>query len=160
MADRDAARLDDKSLHLFLEAFSQHVVQEHRVDATDHEIRIRVRVVVVRHRHDAVLARRLRAAGAEVERGTLPDLTAGLRQAGLPDPLIALIATGEQSGMLDRTLDQAAVAARASFQTRAEWATRFLTGAIYAGITVFVAWQIISMYTGVLNAGMEAANES
>jgi type II secretory pathway component PulF len=105
-----------------------------------------------------VLGARLRTAGIDVERQTLPDLTAGLRQAGLPQALTQLIATGEQSGALDRTLDQAAVAARESFKLRAEWATKAVTGAIYASITVFVAWKIISMYANVMNAGMAAAN--
>ena len=106
-----------------------------------------------------VLGERLRTAGVDVERQTLPDLTAGLRQAGLPQALTQLIATGEQSGALDRTLDQAAVAARESFKLRAEWATKAITGLIYGGITVFIAFKIISMYSAILSGGMAAAND-
>ena len=53
---RDAARLDDESPDLLLEAFREDVVQEHRVDAAHHEIGIGMGVVLVRHRHHRVLA--------------------------------------------------------------------------------------------------------
>jgi len=40
-------------------AFGDHVVEQHGVDPAVHEIRVRMHVVVVRHRHDPVLRLRL-----------------------------------------------------------------------------------------------------
>lgn len=104
-----------------------------------------------------VLAKRLQAAGLAIDRGTIPDLTTALRSADLPTPIIALIAVGEQSGTLERTFEQAAVAARESFQSRATWSAKIFTGGIYALVMLFAAWQVISMYSGVLNGEMAEA---
>ena len=97
-----------------------------------------------------VLADQLRTAAKHVEAGTLPNLTKALEHLRLPGSLLALISSGEQSGTLDRSLDHAAVAARESFQTRALWATKGFTALIYSLVVAFVAWQIISMYTGIM----------
>lgn len=97
-----------------------------------------------------VLGARLRAAALDVDRGVLPDLTSAVRRAGLPDLVTSLISSGEQSGTLDRSLDHAAVAARESFTLRATWATKAFTSAVYAAVVVFIAWQVVSMYAGIL----------
>ena len=97
-----------------------------------------------------VLAQRLRTAAKQVEAGAIPNLTKALEQMQLPGSLLALISSGEQSGTLERSLDHAAVGARESFQTRALWATKGFTGLIYTLVVVFVAWQIISMYAGIM----------
>jgi len=97
-----------------------------------------------------VLAQRLKTAAKHVEAGMIPNLTKALEQLGLPGSLLALVSSGEQSGTLERSLDHAAVAARESFQTRALWATKGFTGLIYALVVVFVAWQVISMYAGIM----------
>jgi type II secretory pathway component PulF len=107
-----------------------------------------------------VLEQRLRAAGLDIEQGRIPDLTAALRQVGLPNQIIAVIAVGEQSGTLDRTLDQAAVAARESFQTRATWSAKIFTGTIYGLVMIFAAWQVVSMYSNMMNAAAGAADEA
>ncbi len=99
-----------------------------------------------------LLGERLRTAAAGIDRGTIPDLTTGLREAGLAELTTSLIATGEHSGTLEKTIDQAAVAARESFQTRSTWATKIVTSGIYAAVTLFVAWKIVSMYAGILGA--------
>ncbi len=99
-----------------------------------------------------VLAARLRATAQLVDSGAIPNLTAALKDIGMPESLRALINSGEQSGALEKTLDQAAVAARESFQTRALWSTKIFTSLIYAVVVVYVAWQIIGLYSGVIQA--------
>ena len=106
-----------------------------------------------------VLGARLRAAAADIERGILPDLTAAVRRVGLPEAVTSLIASGEQSGTLDRSLDHAAVAARESFTLRAAWATKAFTSGIYALVVLFVAWQIISMMSGYVGSIQDAAKD-
>jgi type II secretory pathway component PulF len=97
-----------------------------------------------------VLAARLRDAARQVDNGTVANLTQALATVHLPASLLMLISAGEQSGTLDRSLDQAAVAARESFQVRALWTTKAFTSAIYSMVVLFVAWQIISLYSGVM----------
>jgi type II secretory pathway component PulF len=97
-----------------------------------------------------VLRDRLLRLATDIDRGAVRDLTTALKQAGFNHALVSLIASGEQSGTLDRSLDQAAVAAREAFQMRALWATKLFTGAIYGLVVLFVAWQIVSMYAGIL----------
>ena len=97
-----------------------------------------------------VLRDRLLGLATDIDRGAVRDLTTALKQAGFNHALVSLIASGEQSGTLDRSLDQAAVAAREAFQMRALWATKLFTGAIYGLVVLFVAWQIVSMYAGIL----------
>ncbi len=104
-----------------------------------------------------VFAARLRASATDVERGILPNLTTALRRAGLPERICDLISSGEQSGTLETVLDQAAVAARESFQTRMTWATKIFTSIIYGAVVLWVGWTVISMYTGMMNQGIEAA---
>ncbi len=102
-------------------------------------------------------ATRLHEAASAVESGSLPNLTMAVRQAGLPERICDLIASGEQSGTLEVVLDQAAVAARESFQSRMTWATKIFTSVIYAAVVVYVGWTVISMYTGLMSHGIEAA---
>ena len=97
-----------------------------------------------------VLRDRLLGLATDIDRGTVADLTTALKHAGFNHALVSLIASGEQSGTLDRSLDQAAVAAREAFQLRALWATKLFTGAIYGLVLVYVAAQIVSMYAGIL----------
>ena len=104
-----------------------------------------------------VFAANLNQAAADVERGALPNLTTALRQAGLPERLCDLISSGEQSGTLEVVLDQAAVAARESFQTRITWSTKVFTSMIYGAVVIYVGWTVVSMYTGIMNSGIEAA---
>lgn len=100
-----------------------------------------------------VLAARLRDAAQRVDAGTIPNLTQALTYVRLPPTLVMLISSGEQSGTLDRSLDQAAVAARESFHIRALWATKIFTSFIYTVVLVFAAWQIISLFAGIQAAG-------
>lgn len=95
-----------------------------------------------------VIAQRLRTAAQQVDTGVIPDLTSALRQVRMPDSLLAVVATGEQAGTVDRSLDQVAVASRENFQFRALWATKIFTGVIYGAIVLYVAGTIISMASG------------
>jgi type II secretory pathway component PulF len=97
-----------------------------------------------------VLAVRLRDAARQVDNGTVANLTQALATVHLPATMLMLVSAGEQSGTLDRSLDQAAVAARESFQVRALWTTKAFTSVIYGMVVLFVAWQIISLYSGII----------
>ena len=103
-----------------------------------------------------IFAARLHAAAADVERGILPNLTTAVRRAGLPERICDLIASGEQSGSLETVLDQAAVAARESFQSRMTWATKIFTSLVYGLVALFVGWTVVSMYTGMMTQQVDA----
>ncbi len=56
MADRDALRLNDKSRQRAGATLGENIVEQHRVDAADHQIAVWMDVVVIRDRVDAELA--------------------------------------------------------------------------------------------------------
>ena len=56
MADRDRLRLDGEAGHRAVTPLGQHVVQQHGVDAPEHQIAVRMHVIVVRDRAQAVVA--------------------------------------------------------------------------------------------------------
>ena len=56
MADRDRLRLDREAGHRAVAPLGEHVVEQHRVHAADHQVAVRMHVVVVRHDVQAVLA--------------------------------------------------------------------------------------------------------
>ena len=58
MADGDRLRLDGEAAHGAMTALGQHVVQQHGVQPADHEIAVRMHVIVVRHHLHPVVARR------------------------------------------------------------------------------------------------------
>ena len=49
VADRDRLRLDREPGHRPVAPFGEHVVEQHRVDAADHEVAVGMDVVFVRH---------------------------------------------------------------------------------------------------------------
>ena len=53
---RDAVGLDGEPVDRLLAALGEHVVEQDAIDPAEHQIRVRVHVVVVGHRRDAVLA--------------------------------------------------------------------------------------------------------
>ena len=56
VADRHGLRLNREPGHRAVTPLRQHVVEQHRIDASDHQIPVRVHVVVVGHGANAVLA--------------------------------------------------------------------------------------------------------
>ena len=56
MADRDALRLNDKSRQRAGATLGENIVEQHRIDAADHQIAVGMDVVVVGDRVDAELA--------------------------------------------------------------------------------------------------------
>ena len=56
MTDGDRFGLNREPGHAAMTALGEHLIEEHRVDAPDHEVRVRMHVVVVRDGAEAVLA--------------------------------------------------------------------------------------------------------
>ncbi len=56
MPDRDGIRLNRESFQDAIAPLGEHVVEQHRVEAADHQVAVRMHVVVVRHRVDTVIA--------------------------------------------------------------------------------------------------------
>ena len=85
MADGDRLRLNGEALHRALPPLRQHVVEQHGVHAPDHQIAVRMHVVVVRH-----------GAHPEIALGPQQDFV-GDRAAERRDPLAAKIGEGSES---------------------------------------------------------------
>ena len=54
--DRDRLGLNREAVHEATPAFGEDVVEQHRIDAAEHEVTVRMHVVLVRERPEAVIA--------------------------------------------------------------------------------------------------------
>ena len=85
VADRDGLRLDREPGHRPMPALGEHVVEQHGVDASEHQIAVRMHVVFVRHGVQAVLALGAQQdlvgdRAAERRRRVLPRRSASVRK--------------------------------------------------------------------------------
>jgi general secretion pathway protein F len=105
-----------------------------------------------------LLRERLHAMARGVRHGQVENLTSAFAQVGLPTLVVDLCRSGEKSGQLDTTLQQANSAMSAAFALRSEWAARIFTGTIYAlamGAVIVVVISFYLGYIGLLNSVME-----
>lgn len=101
------------------------------------------------------LGGRLSAAGRDLRAGRLRDVGEALAACGMSADLLALVATAEASGTLDRGLHQVAVVAGERFADRLRWTVRAVTGAIYALAMLIAAATIVTMYAQIYGQALK-----
>ena len=93
------------------------------------------------------IAGALRRAADEAEAGGTVSLS--LDQSGeFPAEMISLWATGEESGRLDEMLMRSAKYFADRCQHRMQMLSKWLPRIIYFGVIIYVAWYILSFWTG------------
>ena len=106
-----------------------------------------------------VIARRLATAATAVLKGSLSNVTAALRDVGLPGEVVRLAEVGEHTGALDTELGRSAVLMRESFRLRSDWAVRIACGIVYGSAMTLAALTVIMLYAGYLGMATDIANQ-
>ena len=88
MADRDGLGQNREPFHRSMPPLGEDVVEQDGVDASDQQVAVRVHVIVVRHRAEAVLALRaqqdfVRDRSAERADGLAPQIREGSNSSGV-----------------------------------------------------------------------------
>lgn len=84
-------------------------------------------------------------------------LTQALSNVGWPQDMLNVLASGEHSGAVERSLQQITEIARERFQSRLTWTARVLMGILLAIAMIYAAITIISMYMSVVMGPMQEA---
>jgi type II secretory pathway component PulF len=111
---------------------------------------------------NSVMAARLRGEGERIERGETLDITSALRNVGFSELTTSLVLTGEQSGKLEKTLDQAGILAHEAFKSRMEWTVKAITSACYATAIILIGMAILNMasqYIGMVSGAASSLGE-
>lgn len=103
------------------------------------------------------MAIRLQHAAREMINGRINSLAEALSACRMPPTVLQLVEAGEISGALESNLQRAGNYSREQFRERTTWATRIVSGTVYAIAMLLAAWTVLSMYSGMLGEAMQMA---